>query len=174
MNIDRIVKLIKNGNRSKYLYHFTDRRNIPSIGAHGILSRAEMARRGLEGAICGGNEWSHDQDERMGVSDDVHLCFFAKHPMEYLAKKDERIGETHFIRIKPEVLMRDGVRFCAGVANAKDANLFDAEEFEQHMDIEVMFRRTNWRDPEIQARLQKVEKYEILVPKRVPKTYLLA
>jgi hypothetical protein len=36
------------------------------------------------------------------------------------------------------------------------------------IDFEVLYTRTDWADPEIRRRLQQAEKYEVLVPKRIP------
>ena len=172
MNAQQLITRIKKGNRLPCLYHFTDTRNIPSIAEHGILSRSQLAARAVNDVVFGGNSWSHDQDDRKGVSDYVHLCFFESHPMEFMAKKDERIAESFFIKILPEVLDRDGVKFCAGVANAADAELFGIEEVDARLDLEVLFKRTDWKNPEIQARLKMAKKYEVLIPNRVPKKFL--
>ena len=172
MTIEELIRRVEAGNRTPCLYHFTDTRNIPSIAANGILSRDEIARRCMPNVVCGGNEWSFDQDCRRGVSDYVHLCFFSDHPMEYRAKAEGRIEDSFFIKVLPDVLRADGVRFCAGVANAADSYLFGIEEFEQHMDTELLFKRTDWRLPEIQERLKLAKKYEILIPKFVSKDLL--
>lgn len=172
MNTAELIKKIKGGNRAPFLYHFTDTRNIASIAQKGIYSRTQVNDACLPGVICGGNEWSFEQDDRRNVSDYVHLCFFDRHPMEYLAKKDERILESYFIKVVPEILDREGVIFCAGVSNAADSTFFDVEKIEQHMDLEILFKRTDWRLPEIQERLKLAQKYEILIPKWVPKSYL--
>lgn len=168
MTTDQLIELIKKGNRAPCLHHFTDTRNIPSIAANGILSRTEIGRRNVCDVTFGGNQWSFDQDDRRGVSDYVHLCFFNQHPMEFRAKADERIQESFFIKILPEVLRIEGVLFCDGVANAADSNLFDVSQFEQFMDVEVLFQRTDWTLPEVQERLKAAKKYEILIPRHVP------
>jgi len=172
MLIQELINKIRKGNRTPFLYHFTDMRNITSIAERGVLSRAQVTTIGLTDVVCGGNEWSFEQDDRRNVSDYVHLSFFDRHPMEYLAKKDGRIEESYFIKVLPEILDRDGVLFCAGVSNAADSVMFGVEEFENHMDVEILFKRTDWRLSEVQNRLRTAEKYEVLVPKWVPKTYL--
>ena len=42
------------------------------------------------------------------------------------------------------------------------------EKARKIIDFEVLYTRTDWRDPEIQRRLHQAEKYEILVPKKIP------
>ncbi len=172
MTIDELIRQINDGNRPPCLYHFTDTRNIPSIAANGILSRDEITKKSIPEVVYGGNQWSFDQDNRRGVSDYVHLCFFNDHPMEFKAKSEGRIEDSFFIKVLPDVLRADGVKFCAGVANAADSNLFGIEEFEQHMDSDLLFTRTDWRLPEIQDRLKRAKKYEILIPKFVSKDLL--
>jgi hypothetical protein len=36
------------------------------------------------------------------------------------------------------------------------------------IDFEVLYTRTEWRNPDIQKRLQQAEKCEILVPRKIP------
>jgi len=173
MDAEKLVRLIKNRYRKPgCLFHFTDERNIPSIAANGLLSNAERKKANIDDVITGGNEWSHTQDVRKGLTDYVHLCFFDKHPMEYIAKREERLNDTYFIKVLPEILKRDGVKFCAGVSNSRDSVLFGFEDFEDHVDMKALFRRMEWKDPEELARVRLTEKYEILIPKRVPKTFL--
>ncbi len=173
MTIEKLIELINNGNREpKCLYHFTDTRNIPNIVEHGLLSRTEIQHKRITNVVCGGNDWSFDQDDRRGVSDYVHLCFFNQHPMEFIARKDNRIVDSFFIKVLPEALNLDGVKFCAGVSNAADSEIFGIEDFEAKMDVEILFERTDWREQKIQDRLKIAEKYEILIPKSIPMNLL--
>ena len=98
----------------------------------------------------------------------VHLCFRNNHPMEYLARQEGRIGDTIFLQIHPDVLTWDGVLFTDDVANKAGVDTHTIEEAREIIDFEVLYTRTNWSDPEIQARLKQAEKYEILVPKKIP------
>lgn len=173
MEVEKLIRLIKSRYRKPgCLYHFTDVRNISSIARNGILSKMERERIQVEGAITGGNDWSHQQDQRKGLTDFVHLCFFDNHPMEYIAKKENRIDNTYFIKVLPEILDREGVRFCAGVSNAKESELFGVDEFENYVDMKALFRRMEWKNEDELARVRATEKYEILIPKRVPKSFL--
>jgi hypothetical protein len=88
------------------LYHFTDRRNLSLIRKLGGLYPMEHFRkRGAEVPAPGGNEWSRDADEFKGMDKYVHLCFRPSHPMEYVARKEGRIGDTIFLHISPDVLL---------------------------------------------------------------------
>lgn len=127
-----------------------------------------LRRRGTEVPAPGGNEWSHDADEFKGMDKYVHLCFRPSHPMEYVARKEGRIGDTIFLHINPDVLLWEGVRFTPEIANKSGVEAYTIEAAMDIIDFEVLYTRTDWADPEIRKRLQQAEKYEILVPKRIP------
>ena len=152
----------------KQLYHFTDERNIPSIKEHGLLSWKAAQRLGIEVTAPGGNDWSHEVDDKLGLDEYVHLCMIGEHPMEYLARAEGRIGETVFLHLDPSVLEMDGVIFSPGVANKSGVPLLRVAEAVDQMDLDVVYRWLDWRDPEINRRRQEARKYEVLVPDCVP------
>lgn len=155
--------------RITLLYHFTDRRNLASIREHGgLYPMTKLKKRNIKVPAPGGNEWSQDADGMKGVDAYVHLCFRNTHPMEYLARQEGRIGDTIFLQIHPDVLTWDGVLFTADVANKSGVETHTIDAARKIIDFEVLYTRTNWSDPKIQARLQQAEKYEILVPKKIP------
>jgi hypothetical protein len=150
------------------LYHFTDVRNLPSIRKHGLLSVAQLEARRIEVAAPGGNQWSREADARLGMQHFVHLCLLPEHPMEYRAKQDGRLGETIFLRVRPAVLNVDGVLFTDAVANKADVIPRSIEHIDNHLDHEVIYRRTDWKDPEVRERRNRLKKFEILIPDQVP------
>lgn len=155
--------------RITLLYHFTDRRNLASIREHGgLYPMTKLKKRNIKVPAPGGNEWSQDADGMKGVDAYVHLCFRNTHPMEYLARQEGRIGDTIFLQIHPDVLTWEGVLFTADVANKSGVETHTIDAARKIIDFEVLYTRTNWSDPKIQARLQQAEKYEILVPKKIP------
>lgn len=155
--------------RITLLYHFTDRRTLPSIREHGgLYPMPTLRKRNINVVGPGGNEWSRDADGIKGIDAYVHLCFRNNHPMEYLARQEGRIGDTIFLQIHPDVLTWDGVLFTDDVANKAGVETHTIEEAQQIIDFEVLYTWTDWSDPKIQARLQQAEKYEILVPNRIP------
>jgi len=155
--------------RITLLFHFTDRRNLRLIRKlGGLYPLAKLKKKEVEVPAPGGNDWSQDADEMRGMDRYVHLCFRANHPMEHLARQEGRIGDTIFLQIHPEVLQWEGVKFTPGVSNKSGVSVYSVEEAKEIIDFEVLYTRTNWRDPDIQRRLQEAEKYEILVPKRIP------
>jgi len=122
----------------------------------------------VEIPAAGGNDWSHEADVRKGLDRYVHLCFRPNHPMEYVARKEGRITDPIFLQIHPDILQKDGVRFTAEVSNKAGVKIYSIEEARGIIDFEVLYTRTDWRDPRIQERLQQVEKYEILIPDHIP------
>ena len=155
--------------RINSLFHFTDRRNLASIREHGgLLPLAELRRRGIPIAAPGGNDWSHDEDVRRGLDEYVHLCFRWTHPMEHFARSEGRISDTIYLNVHPEVLQWEGVLFTPDVSNKSGVQTYSIEEASDMIDYEVLYTRTDWRDPAIQARLSHAEKSEILVPGFIP------
>lgn len=152
----------------KALYHFTDVRNLPLIIEHGLLPFSVLRERGIEIPAPGGNDWSRSADEMKGMERYVHLCFLDQHPMEYRAREEGRILDSVFLQIDPEVLRWKGVAFTVGVANKSGVEMHTIEEAASKIDYEVLYRRTDWKIPEIQARRQLAEKSEILVPDEIP------
>lgn len=153
------------------LYHFTDRRNLESINQMGgLYPLADLCRMKVQIPAPGGNQLSHDLDGWAKLDNYVHLCFRSNHPMEYAARQDGRIVESVFLQVHPIVLDWSDVRFAPDIANKAGVSLYSMEEaLEQNLiDFEVLYTRTDWRDPEIQQRLQRAERFEVLVPHQIP------
>jgi len=155
--------------RISFLYHFTDRRNLPQIlELGGLYPLAELRRQGVVVPAPGGNQWSHDADAMKGMDEYVHLCFRPKHPMEFRAREEGRIIDSVFLDVHPEVLQWEGVLFTPDVSNKSGVQRYAMEKAEELIDYEVLYTRTDWRDPAIQQRLQQAEKCEVLVPRFIP------
>jgi len=154
--------------RITLLYHFTDRRNLPSIREHGgLYPMTKLRKKNIKVVAPGGNEWSQDADGMKGMDAYVHLCFRNNHPMEYLARQEGRIGDTIFLQIHPDVLAFDGVLFTDDVANKSGVKTYTIDEARKIIDFEVLYTRADWSDSKIQKRLQQAKKCEILVPKKI-------
>ncbi|WP_156394377.1 DarT ssDNA thymidine ADP-ribosyltransferase family protein [Mesorhizobium sp. Root172] len=151
------------------LYHFTDRRNLPVIKEMGgLYPLAQLDQKKVKVPAPGGNEWSRDADALKGMGNYVHLCFRSTHPMEYVARQDGRITDTIFLQIHPSVMQFMGVRFTNDVANKAGVESVAIGEAEPLIDFEILYTRTDWKDPAIKARLTQAEKYEVLVPHVIP------
>ncbi|MDY0331528.1 MAG: DarT ssDNA thymidine ADP-ribosyltransferase family protein [Thiomonas sp.] len=151
------------------VWHFTDRANLESIQKHhGLLSLAELQRRGVEISVPGGNEWSHDADAIKGVHEYVHLAFIDDHPMLFRAKEASRIPNPVWIKIDASILLEDGVRFTVDVSNKSGVQILTPEAARELIDFEVLFTRMDWKDPDVKARRIVAVKSEILIPTIVP------
>jgi hypothetical protein len=157
------------------LFHFTDTRNLESIrNTGGLHSYTRLKEMGIAIPAPGGNDWSHEADAYKGMDRFVHLCFRPTHPMEHAARLDGRIVSSVFLGIRTEILQRKGVRFTGGVSNKADVQTYSIEEAIGVIDFDMLYGGwKDWNNPEIQARLQQVEKYEILVPDHVPFNLIL-
>lgn len=169
MTIEKFIQIMKKstqGNQS--LFHFTDTRNVPLIKQHGLLSANQRDALGISPVTTGGNELSQSADGWNNVREYVHLCFFREHPVEYLARRDGRIEQARYLGIDPQVLLLPGVQVSLGVANKTGVSRLPLTEGLEKLDIEVMYTRTEWRNPEVFERLQAARKCEILIPNHVP------
>jgi ssDNA thymidine ADP-ribosyltransferase DarT-like protein len=155
--------------RISFLYHFTDRRNLPLIREHGgIYTVEELLKAGIKVPAPGGNDWSRSADNIKGMDKYIHLCFRNNHPMEYVARQAGHIADTIYLQIHANVLQWEGVRYTADVANKAGVEIHTIEEARKMIDFEVLYTRTDWNDSDIKSRLQQAEKCEILVPRKIP------
>jgi hypothetical protein len=169
MGTDEFVAYIGRSSQHKVLYHFTDRGNFPSIKQYGLLSKEQLRARGLwPPAATGGNALSQQLDLARGIDPYVSLCMTRNHRMKYVAMQEGRLTDPRYLALQPEVLLIPGVLISLGVANANGAELLPVAQAIERMDTEVLYERTVWSDPAVQARLQAAEKYEVLVPSHVP------
>jgi hypothetical protein len=151
------------------LYHFTDRRNLKSIRKlGGLFSLAKLEEMGVEIPAPGGNDWSHEADVRKGLDEYVHLCMRPNHPMEFVARRAGHIGDAAYLQIHPDVIYQEDVLFAPDVSNKSGVEVYSIDEARELIDFEVLYTRTDWRDPVIKRRLQQAEKCEILVPDHIP------
>lgn len=148
------------------LWHFTDKRNVESIREYGLLSWAELQRKGLAPAVPGGNKWSHDADQRSGVDNYVHLSFNQQNPMLYIAKQDKRIIDHVWLQIDLSVIGA-GTRYTADVANKADVQLLDSKSAIATIDFEALFKFLDFRVAGNQERKNLAAKSEILIPTMV-------
>ena len=153
----------------KHLWHFTDKSNLELIEENdGLLSLRKITKDNISIPVFGGNQWSHDADRRKKLDKFVHLAFLDDHPMFYKAKQEERIKEPVWLSIDLSVLQVDNVKFSSDVSNKSGVLILDNDQATEEIDFEVLFTRTDWRNPEIQERRQTAIKSEILIPNIVP------
>ena len=162
-------KELINRYRIEWLYHFTDVTNIKSIRCEGLYSLELLRNFKRIPERPGGDKLSHRLDIEKRMDHFVHLSFVPDHPMKFCAEKDGRIGPVRVLRIKPSVLEGSRVRIAPDVANKKDIACYSVEESVEHIDYEVMYDYTDWKDPQIQERRRKAKRAEVLIPVKVPK-----
>lgn len=172
MTVDELVALIKSSKQHKYIYHFTDPTNFETIGTRGLLSKQKMRDEGWSPAASGGNQLSWELDLYRGIDPYVSLCMTRHHGMAFFAQQDGRLPNLRYLAIQPEVLKIEGTKIALGVANANDTIILPATDAIERMDLEVLYKRTDWSKPDIQARLRIVEKYEVLIPHNVPRNLI--
>lgn len=170
MPIDTFIRTISTSTQHKYLYHFTDRANLPSISEHGLFSKEQLRSRGLwPPKAPGGNKLSWDLDIARGIDPYVSLCMTRNHRMKYVAEQDGRLADAVYLGIEPKILKTPGIKIAFGVANANDVKILPLAEALAELDVEVLYKWTEWGNPGIQTRLSAAEKFEVLVPTSVPR-----
>lgn len=109
-------------NRIKYLYHFTDIKNLPSIVANGgLYSWVFCEKNGISITNPGGGSLSRKLDTRNDVADYVHLSFTYDHPMKY--KKESEGAQMIVFRIHPAVAVFNDTLFSTTNATDKNAQI---------------------------------------------------
>jgi|SRR5882724_2326745 len=88
--------------------------------------------------------------------------------MEFAARAEGRIIDSIFLNVHPEVLQWDGVLFTPGVSNKSGVQAYPIKQAAEMIDYEVLYTRTDWKDPSIRQRLLQAEKCEVLVPRLIP------
>lgn len=97
-------------NNIRYLYHFTDIRNIKSIIAHGgLFSWYSAPQRGIEIINPGGDSLSRSLDKKSNLEDYVRLSFTQWHPMMY--KKEQEGANIVVLKIHPSVAILHNTLF---------------------------------------------------------------
>lgn len=172
MDLTEFIRHVKRSPQQKHFYHFVDRKNVPSIKQYGLLSLELASASGIDIPAPGGNDWSHDADKRCGMHEYVHLCFKTGHPMVDYCKKDGRITDLVYLKVKPEAILLPGVLITDDVSNKVGVSREPPDIMLDKIDLEVLYTYMNWNDPVVYARLRAAEKCEILVPGIVPPEYI--
>lgn len=90
-------------NSGKYLYHFTDPVNIPSIKRYGLLSWQELLSRNIWHNPAS-DKLSRDLDQRYNLEDYVRLSLNQNHPMFSAALYYKRVDQLVWLKIKIDVV----------------------------------------------------------------------
>ncbi|MGZ5876015.1 MAG: DarT ssDNA thymidine ADP-ribosyltransferase family protein [Bradyrhizobium sp.] len=175
MDLDQfLAETLGKSTQHRKFYHFTDRKNLPLIRQHGLLSTSELRRRGLlESVKTGGDANSLHSDRMKGTDEYVCLCFTRNHPMAHIAMMDERKLDPVYLEINPQVIKLPNVMITSAPSNQTGTERVAVTAALAGLDLEVIYNRTEWSDADIRARLQAAEKYEILIPRSLEKQHIV-
>lgn len=153
------------------LYHFTDMSNIPSIRLHnGLWPLCYLTNNKID-FKAGGSKESHERDRAKGYDRHVHLCMTTEHPMEYIARNDERRLDAVFLEIDNSVLAKRDILFSAGICYAHDVIPCPIHEA-KGVDFDAIRRGKESTDALMVDRYRKVTKYELLIPSHISLRYI--
>lgn len=147
----------------KYLYHFTDSRNLESIREHGgLYSWSTCEQRGIEIPAPGSSRDSRWRDRSRNLQDYVRLSFNRLHPMRHVAREEGRVKDIRILVIDPSVIYLDPTLFSDINANDGEARIGgDIGSFKQiRFDIALGRWNGEWEKKRFQA--------EVLVKSHVP------
>lgn len=88
--------------------------------------------------------------------------------MEYRAREEGRIIETAFLQISSKGLRSKDVLFTSDVSNKAGVSPIAVKEAASQLDLDVLYRRHDWRQRDIQTRRNAAKKYELLVREAIP------
>lgn len=168
MGADLLIRKMRASTHNNNFYHFTDGSNIESIKKYGLLSLSEQTRNKITPNNYGSDELSRSQDIRSEMDRYVHLSFWKSNSMQFKAKAEGRIKDFILLKISPLVANTHGALFSTEFSNSHSAKILKIEEAIEHIDMEVLYTNTPWKDSAIQTRIRTVEKYELLIPLRIP------
>src|SRR5258708_37568362 len=145
MDLDKFLAetLAKSPQHQKF-YHFTDRKNLPLVRQHGLLSTSELRRRGLFGNVkTGGDAVSLQSDTAKGTDGYVCLCFTHSHPMAHVAMNDERKLDPVYLEIDPMVIKLSKVMITNAPSNQSGIVRMAAATALDNLYLEVIYKRTD-------------------------------
>lgn len=93
--------------------------------------------------------------------------------MAHVAMNDERKLDPIYLEIDPQVIKLANVMITNAPSNQTGVVRRAAATALDDLDLEVIYKRTDWSDPAVQTRLQAAEKYEILIPESLHTRYIL-
>ena len=86
---------------------------------------------------------------------------------------DERKLDPIYLEIDPQVLKLPDVMITSAPSNQIGVARVAAAEALDGLDLEVIYKWTEWSTAEIKERLKTAEKYEILIPGSLAKRYIV-
>lgn len=163
--ISELIELIEASTGA--LFHLTDRRNVPSILQHGLLSKKGLEEGCHSVTYPGGSELTFSLDHDYGLWDYV----FASFKWGGLMPKHRNQNQRHpvIIAIDPEILRFDGVKIALGRANHRGTKVRGVrraiDEMPQKLFGDYMHGRHDWENKDDAPLLRRISDYEILIPR---------
>lgn len=121
--------------RIKYLYHFTDLKNVRSIIENGgLFSWAYCSQNDIAISNPGGTHLSRRLDARKGLEDYVRLNFNSDSPMLHAA---EHLKYVAILEIDSSVIFWKETKFSTENATSNSAEIGDDLEVFEHIDFDI-------------------------------------
>jgi hypothetical protein len=147
----------------KSIWHFTDESNLESIKKYGLLSLRNIIQSRINVACFGADDLSHRLDIHKGLDKYVHLSFIKEHPMQYNKTKQGSIPNPIWLEIDASVLFSSNTIFTDQIANKNGVQLHNINDLTKYIDLDVLWGRTDWRDPCIQQRRKAAKYGELMI-----------
>jgi hypothetical protein len=176
MDLNAFLGTVRASTLFNYFYHFTDKKNLASVRARGLLCTKELRRLGIfEKVAPGGDAASQASDTKNGTDQYVCLCFTNTHPMCHVAshRNVDPIDPT-WLSINPEIIKEKGVMITDAPSNQNGVAPQDPTAALDNLHLDAIYKFIDWGEhPEAHAQRIIAEKYEILVPKQVVVDYIV-
>lgn len=173
MDLDQFIRRVRASNQFDHLYHFTDKKNLPSIKQRGLLCTSDLRKLGLfDQVVPGGDSNSLISDVKAGTDQYVCLCFTSNHPMCFRAA--ERGLDPVYLSINPEIIKAPGVMVTDAPSNQNGVVPVLAAQGLDNLHLDCIYNWIDWsQNPGVRGQRILAEKYEILVPRAVATSYIL-
>lgn len=150
------------------LFHLTDCAHADSINEHGLLSKREASARGICPTKPGGNVLTRALDSDRGVDDDVFLSF---HRGVVMPNDDDRERQPLVLHIDPSIVFEPGVRVSLGRSTGSE--VYKVTRAFHEMDWDIFHSPEIINDFPGKGRWIAFLNYEVLVPKCVPRQFII-
>src|SRR6202051_2239412 len=146
MNLDAFLKTVRASKQFNYFYHFTDKKNLDSIRARGLLSASELRRLGLiKKVVTGGDAVRLATDIQKGNDQYVCLCFTKNHPMCFVAsQRGVDPIEPTWLSINPDVIKLPDVMVTDAPSNQNGVVLQEPSQALDTMHLDAIYQWIDW------------------------------
>lgn len=163
-------------NDIKYLYHFTDKKNINSIIKNGgLYSWYYCDKNKIDIPSPGGSVSSRKNDTINNKTDFVRLAFNKNHPMLYIAKKDGRIEKECWLKINREVVYFENTEFSdknAAAFKSYKPNIGKDLRYLTNIRFDILRKGVTIPHYKLSADEKPFNQAEILVKSWIPLRYI--